>query len=309
MQTFFTRVQHLWVVCVCLTGVLHATYKPHVCNDTLWYYVATPPTRKPYRIVILFSGSAPVSTKNVFLEFRYSVTEMLGAALLCVEKPGISGDGIVNTDVYHRENTVHARVRTACMVLEHLRTTLQGWNGEVVAMGASEGGLVAALFAQVYPVRALVALACGTTKTVEEVVAPTLVETLTQQSRVARLIPTYMLKTLTHWYTSRLFKRVEQRPDSEELVLGYSHIWWSAIKSYREADILSELPCPIFLGVGERDVQSEFIQPYLAMRGKKNVTQRVFKDLDHTFCDSRGVSYRMHVMQQALCWLADTLDT
>lgn len=270
--------------------------------------MATPPTREPYRIVLLFSGSAPVSTKNMFMEFRYSVTEMLGAALLCVEKPGISSDGMVHTDIYHRENTVHARVRTARIVLEHLRTTLHNWNGEVVTIGASEGGLVAALFAQTYPVKALVALACGTTKTVEEIVAPTLVATLTQQSRVARLLPACMLKSLTNWYTSRLFKRVEQRPDSEELVLGYSHIWWSAIKSYREADIVSELSCPVFIGVGERDVQSEFIQPYLAMRGKHNVTQRVFKDLDHTFCDSRGVSYRMHVMQQALRWIADTLD-
>lgn len=113
-------------------------------SSPIVYYFSTPDAiEKPYPIFILCDGSENKGGETSILLVRDFFAEhvrSLGAGYLAIEKCGIDGNEIDQSEFWNRY-TRSQRLRDHLQVIHHLEEHPPvGWNGQFIFAGVSEGG-------------------------------------------------------------------------------------------------------------------------------------------------------------------------
>jgi len=117
------------------------------------YYLSMPPKVAQYAIAILCTGSSSrESIMSVIHLHRYLLQEFLDlqVGVLTVEQRGVDGDSI-NVEEFMAHYTRTARLEDHQHVIEHLiNNPPEGWNGNIIFLGVSEGGPLVISLTELY---------------------------------------------------------------------------------------------------------------------------------------------------------------
>ncbi|MBN4067056.1 hypothetical protein JYU14_03130 [Simkania negevensis] len=127
-------------------------FRHEVDTPDLVYYL-TKPQNNQFPIVVLCEGSSDKSNVSSIIHFhRYFLQECLdvGAAVLTVEQWGIDGRE-VNAEEWIKHYTRSQRLEDHRLIVKHLLANpIEGWNGEFIFIGVSEGGAIVTLLSAEY---------------------------------------------------------------------------------------------------------------------------------------------------------------
>lgn len=124
--------------------------------DIIYYF--SRPHIENYPIAILCGGSSsPENITSIIHFHRYFLQELidLGAGVITVEQWGIDGQA-VNKEEFMSHYTRSMRLHDHQTVINHLlRNPPQGWNGQLIFLGVSEGGPIVTSLTTIYGQRTL----------------------------------------------------------------------------------------------------------------------------------------------------------
>src|SRR3990167_6268393 len=101
-----------------------------------------PPATSSSPIIFAIQGSSCESVSR-WSETLADLVQSLGLGLIVLEKQGISHDEI-NLSAYNQNNYMQNRHKDYIFCLENIAELSPDWNGMIVFLGVSEGGMLAA---------------------------------------------------------------------------------------------------------------------------------------------------------------------
>jgi pimeloyl-ACP methyl ester carboxylesterase len=117
------------------------------------YYFSRPKNTISYPIALLCGGSTTKDAIGSIIHFhRYFLKEFLSlkVAVITLEQWGVDGKQ-VNEAEFWAHYTRSQRLKDHCTVIEHLKEhPPSGWNGKLIFLGASEGGLLVTTLTELY---------------------------------------------------------------------------------------------------------------------------------------------------------------
>lgn len=241
----------------------------------------SPPENTSYPIFILIHGSQHESYYSVFCEIIKHINPH-GIAVLTLEKQGFRKDS-VDIEEYHKTNCQQRRIDDHFIVIDMIRSGyFPDWNGELILLGASEGGMIATKITPKIPeVKALLLFCTGGGITAREEVLLSARKFFSQSGLWG-----FELEHELAWLDN-LLEYFIQNPDSGSTFLDFTYKWWSGhLSGPRLVDSMLEIECPILYNHGTLDdiipVESadllfdEFIQS-----GKTNLQYNRLEGIDH----------------------------
>lgn len=272
--------------------VLDTAYRSD--GSKITYRVHTPGSLTPQPLVVMLHGSTCRSNASRFT-WTKELLKNSGYALLGLEKPGIHGplkDGHCPQE-YLERNTITQRIADHKTVIGKLATDLQNWNGRIIWVGGSEGGMVAGLLAaQSARTQAVVMLvSAGGMSFADEMRI-----TLPRLYRKHGVGEAELRKLMSDF--ERTLIEIRQNPTSLQSFLGNTNTyrWWAAIMDVVVVDHLFEKDFPMLLVHGTADESApieaaDAFAEKFADYAKTNLTYFRYEGLDHGLKDSTGKSY------------------
>lgn len=224
---------------------------------------------------------------------------------ITLEKHGVYSIDEVNLDEYDLTNSREYRIHDHLHFVKQLREGLiQGWNGQLVVAGGSEGGMIAAAITARCPeVVATMILSSGGGMTTAEEIALALRRHLENQCESP--------EELHHYEELLQLKFVEmlQDPSPYKHFLGYTYKWWACHLKYRTIDDLLQIECPLYYAHGTEDEvipieSADLAVDILRESGKTNFVYRRIEE-----CNHQVHLTHMHVFDEAFEWLSNLLIT
>ena len=259
-------------------------------------------------LVVIMQGSGCESiTKSGSLKLTRLVFSDFAA--LTVEKYGVTqGDDGVEKDgelvcplEYYASNTNSQRVVDYVTILNSL-SSAQWWNGQLVIIGGSEGGDIAArVSAQVHP-QAVVMISSGGGITFAEVVQVTIRGEM-ERNEVPR----------EQWPDLEgIFSRARANPQSAQVEGGYSYKYWADSIDRRTVDDMLKIAAPMLLIQGTADTSLPLYDARAAVdifTGAKrgNLTYWEKAGYSHGMVDAGGTNRLEEVLQEARFWVQSKL--
>lgn len=257
-----------------------------------------PISKKKLPLLIFCQGSGYDSNSEGFLELmRIFEKKAVG---LVIEKQGVNygdaGDTLRND--YKPNNAVYNRLYDYLRVLQHLRTNVSWWNGDIYIIGGSEGGLLAGMLASFYPTTKGVAIfsfggglnfgeawpiSIGLQKKLEG----------TDEQEIQKAIAS-VTDSLSHIRKNSTYLKSYEGEDN-------TYAWWSSIIDLRLENVLLDLNIPIYVVQGSEDIMAPPISArklndaFIAI-GKKNLIYKEFDGYDHEYKDKSGESHLVEVI-------------
>lgn len=215
-----------------------------------WY--VDRPSAKSYPLVAILQGSECLPVAPKYVELRAALVAH-GIGVLRIEKRGLTAETATCPDEYLRENTIPNRILDCLEVIAALRQKPDGWNGRLVIVGGSEGGLVGALLAPLVPeARALVMLVSGP-DSLEEIVPWSIAPQLRAQGTPEAKIASQLLEVREQF--ARM--TADPSPYKEWFSDGKSSRntwkWWASAARLRPQVALERLDIPVLILQGDDD--------------------------------------------------------
>lgn len=281
------------------TQKLHLTRQ----NGTLLTaYFDAPPHAETFPIVFFILGSQCESVAE-WHEMLKPKGHLYDVGFVTLEKHGVYSIDEINMAEYNLTNSRDYRIHDHLHFIKQLREGLiQGWNGQLVVCGGSEGGMIAAALAARCPevVATIILSSGGGFSTAEEM-------TYALRGHLADQCDTK--EELDHYDQLLQLKMVEmmQDPSPYKEFLGYTFKWWSCHLRYQTIDDLLQIECPLFYAHGTEDevipIQSaDRAYEILLESGKTNMVYRRIEG-----CNHQAHLTHMHVFDEAFQWLYDLL--
>ncbi|MGE0494068.1 MAG: alpha/beta hydrolase family protein [Vulcanimicrobiota bacterium] len=237
------------ILTLLLSGSVAAESLPRP-DGTPIYYDLTRPPEAGFPILIVLQGSEYRPAADRFGPVREHLLKR-GVAVLTVEKPGI-GPGLSVQD-YLGQNSIERRLLDYLEVIAHLRHSESGWDGRLLLVGGSEGGLVAGILATLVPeTRAAVLISSVTVKPMAEWLPEQVLEKMRaggapEAARQAWLAEFEAMRSACH-----------TTPDSREwasdqALARNSYRFWNSILEVKTTDALEKARVPTLVLLGTED--------------------------------------------------------
>ncbi|MGG4774400.1 alpha/beta hydrolase [Paenalcaligenes sp. Me52] len=261
-------------------------------SSEMYWTLDLPQQSPPTGILLLAQGSGCLSaTKNENLLLARSYFPNL--ASLMVEKYGVlPGDTPENdhencSDSFYAHHTVSQRVADYSQVLESLRQA-PWWNGELVLLGGSEGGLVVSLLAEQHNPDATILLSTAGGMSFGDMVI---------QSMPKEFHPQIL----------EGFQKARHNPYSTEKLAGQSLRFWADAIDLNVTENLLRSTSNILLLQGSADSLAPVeaarrLQEQFTAAGHCNLTYWEFPHYDHGMEDQSGHSHMPEVLKRAANW-------
>lgn len=283
------------------------TQKLHLtrANGTLLTaYYDTPPHAENFPIVIFILGSQCDSVAE-WHQMLKPKAHQYEVGFITLEKFGVYSIDEINLEEYDFANSREFRIHDHLHFIRQLREGLiQGWNGQLIVVGGSEGGMIAAaLTARVPEIVATMILSSGGGMSSMEEVTFALRRHLQDQCESEDELNYYMRKLEVK------FAEMMHDPSPYKSFLGYTYKWWACHLKYHTLDDLLQIECPLFYAHGTEDevipVESaDLAVDILRQTGKTNF---VYRRIDG--CNHQVHLTHMHVFEEAFDWLHQFLVT
>ncbi len=247
------------------------------------------------------SGCGPAATNPTLPRWRALAS---GFVSVTVEKYGVSATdpalkdaGVGQMDncppAHVKGHRLYGRAKDFADVVAQLRKEIW-WSGELVIMGASEGGAVMAALAPMLPdADAVVILSSGLGWPLSRII----LEPMPPPAR-AQLEP--------------LFAAIRANPDTAGEFSGLSARYYAEFMDKPMAEDLLKTSVPILLIQGERDTSAPVgsgraTRDMFAVAGKANLIYWEKAGFDHFMTDAAGVNHIDEVIADASAWVEGVL--
>ncbi|MCA9792857.1 MAG: alpha/beta hydrolase [Candidatus Eremiobacteraeota bacterium] len=243
-------------------------------DGTPIYYTLARPVRAGFPILVILQGSEYRPADGRFeAEREYLLGR--GVGVLVVEKPGI-GPGLTIQD-YLVWNTIDRRLLDYLEVFSHLRGSEAGWDGRLILVGGSEGGLVAGILATLLPeTRATVLISSVSTRPMAEWLPEHVVEQMRAGGAPAVAVDAWRAEF------EGIRAACHQTPDSREwasdgALARNTYRFWDSILEVRTTGALEKARQPTLVLLGSQDESLPSttvaqVQGFLADRDLPRVT-------------------------------------
>lgn len=257
-------------------------------------------------LLIYLQGSDCNSVAHdIFLQHAHAAFP--SADLLLVEKRGITVDLPHSFDAerpdcpaeYVQRDSPQQRVQDIKQVTELILRTHDYQN--VIALGGSEGALIAAMFAaETGTPNAVVSINSGGRYFLDDVLhnikATTSIETVDAEINGFKGFVAHLL---------------ESEPFDLEMS-NHGYLWWRSVLAIDQESVLKQIHAPVLLVQAGRDLS---VSPDAVARmaenlhdkGKHNIDFRIYPDLDHGLVDSQGLYLAESLMSDVQRWLETAL--
>ncbi|MEK7858141.1 MAG: hypothetical protein AAB320_03285 [Elusimicrobiota bacterium] len=272
-------------------------------GSKLSYYFSAP-DKKPFPLLLYLGGSGCQSEEG-FMEY-FAPFVGLGFGVVMSEKRGVKKDdsGKVCSKTYLKTNDRQQRIADAKLLLSQGKDLFPDWNGKLVVVGASEGGGLAPEVGLSYKgTKAVISLAGGGWPQGQE--SKKLRE---KELVVSGASPEKIQDELAD--LDRQFEEIRLDPTGSKSWSGKGNTYkrWASYLWYSPLDFLEKLRVPVYVAQGTTDVSvpvesSDAIRDRFKELGKKNLTYRRYKGLDHGWADAKGEHQTQKVIGDLLEWL------
>ena len=312
IQTYRTRV--LLFLTLLFSTAVFSNYDvlkiPRVDGSILTAYLKYPDSLTDLSIVLNISGSACQSSYNTGPVSP--IYKQLKIAQLSVEKYGIDENFTIEQcgDLYRRHNNIFQRAEDHNLALNYISKHYNLWNGRVYIIAGSEGSVVAPLIGRApVDIKGVALWAGGRSMTMAE----EFFLNLEKGNDICRDTPP------SREEYQKKFKDILAQNRSTKLwcstpSLGSvnSYQWWAHILDYDPTNDFLSLSARIFVGHGTRDrmVPVETTLGLLKAfneSDRKNLSIKVYEDLDHGCHDSRGENHCEKVFSEIYGWLFEQI--
>jgi pimeloyl-ACP methyl ester carboxylesterase len=245
-------------------------------------YFSLPKNKESYPIVIAVQNSIRESILPFLHHFK-EIADELEVALIGIEKEGIIGPDQIDERIYDLANFREKRIDDHIALIDEIRMGLfEGWNGEIIFLGGSEGGFIAIQLAAITPETeaAMIFSAGGGLSAREEAILGA------EKYLKSMGTPSFVIPTLVTSFKSQLDKMVAN-PTPFEYFYDYTYLWWAShLSAPSTLEAALNIQCPILYVHGTEDeiipIESAdtFVDTFQQM-GKTNLTYLRLEGFTH----------------------------
>ncbi len=249
----------------------------------------------PFRAVVLVHGSGPndrdesVGANRPFKDLAGGLASRGIAVLRYEKRTKVHGAKLAKLP----EATLdHETVDDALAAIELLRGMKEIDPAHVVVVGHSLGGFAAPRIAARGKQVAAIAILAGSTRSVPEMMIEQMKYIATVDERQAAAMPAAIEEVEAAAARIRELQK-GAKPAPGELVLGAGAAYWIDLGTYNALAVAKKLRQPIFVAQGGRDYQVtnvDYKAWQSALRGRKNVTFKLYPTLNHILAPGEGKS-------------------
>lgn len=284
---------------------LATTQKLHLSRangSLLTAYYDAPPHAESFPIVIFILGSQCDSVAE-WHQMLKPHAHKYEVGFITLEKQGVYSVDEIDLEEYDATNSREFRIHDHLHFIRQLREGLiQGWNGQLVVVGGSEGGMIAAaLTARTPEIVATMVLSSGGGYCSVDEVTMALRRHLFDQCESEQELNYYMNQIALK------FAEMSQDPSPYKSFLGYTYKWWACHLKYHTLDDLLQIECPLYYAHGTEDEvipieSADHAAEILRKSGKTNFVYRRIEE-----CNHQVHLTHMHVFDEAFEWLHQLL--
>jgi len=282
---------------------------PRPDGSTIHWFLDQPdaPASKVGLVVVMQGSSCEPVAKSEFLALTRAVFPEFST--VTADKYGIDPDadfdGKDNASCpqrYHAKSTSSQRVADYQQILNNL-SLAKWWNGQLILVGGSEGGDIAARLAAQSRSDAVVLISTGGGTTFGELVRASLIEQMERQS-----VPR------DQWLDiDGIFARARANPESTEVEGGYSYRYWADSIDLKTVDDMLKTAAPILLIQGTDDTSTPLYTARTAVDAfikekRCNLTYWEKTGYSHSMVDLDGNDRLQEVLAQASSWARYQLE-
>ncbi|GHB23103.1 alpha/beta hydrolase [Pseudovibrio japonicus] len=254
-------------------------------------------------LVVLMQGSGCTSADhNANLTHVRSVFS--GFAALRVEKYGVNpGDGSEECSAeFYAKHSVSQRIADYLQIINALHSS-DWWDGDLVLIGGSEGGSVAAALAEPSHADVVVLISTGGGVTFGQMVQDSIMDTMRRHSVPEAEWPA----------VDAAFAHARENPESSDTWAGSSYRYWADAIDRKPVDDMLKANSAFLLLHGSADsssaVQSARMTADRFADAKRcNLTYVEFSSYDHSMIDADGTSRMSDVLELAHSWVGQQLS-
>lgn len=295
-----TKIIFVLVLSLRLAAVEQSSFSLLRNDGSLLDGYILPPENSSSPIIFAIQGSGSQSSYEWFIELQEQV-KPLGLGLVILEKQGVSKDSI-NQYEYAQTNSLDHRLDDHFLCIQKLQESIcPYWNGEIVLLGESEGGMVAGeLAAKIPQVKAIMLFATGGGMSFIDEVKWTLYGKLEQY-----VISQEEIDNFFSCFDDKMADMIND-PSPDKLFLGNTYKWWaSCLSSKTILSNLLDVNSKVYLVHGDKDeivpIQSSDRLAYGLKNKGYPTTYQKLKDYGHE------LNHPL-LMKNAFQWLDSTLN-
>jgi len=234
----------------------------------------SPPSTICSPIIFAIQGSSCESTSNWHKDLS-DYAYVLGLGVIAIEKQGVSKEGIDFLE-YHQANCLENRLDDSMLCLKNMNLICPEWNGKMIFLGESEGGiLVAHLAAQTPQTAAVLLFAVGGGLKPREEVKSSLRQRLEKHGAMQSEIDQYMI------FLEEQMEMMILNPTPTEQFLGNTYKWWASLLTANEASLpIIQHSLPIYLAHGVEDSQIPILSADIAAERLKETNALTYQRLE-----------------------------
>lgn len=303
----FKNLKYLFLLCIGLvpaTNLNATSYQFERPNKTIsTYYLDKSNTQDSFSIVLMLQGSETNTVRNFMNLPDDEWLEKINAAVLAVEKPGVTQDGF-DRKIYLSNNSLWQRAEDCMKVVERLRDLEPNWNGNLLIVGGSEGATLAAYLSPLIPeTKATIMFSGGCGMSLHDELQ--VLENKRTCDSIRALYSKYSIKA----YVYAMIALSKWFPNSAYTCIGENNTlkYWNTIGNYNPLTSLEKLSIPLYLVHGTHDTNcpiesAEKLVNHFNNIGKTNLTYRSYPGYDHNFFDEAGENHWIEVSHEAFEW-------
>lgn len=282
----------------------HVREVPRGDGSSVFVLWGEPVGTKRHPVLLYLSGSGCASAAPA-VRYLTALGE-LGYAFIAPEKRGVMpGDtGEACSEEFLRTNRREQRLDDAKKAIDAASALFSRWDGRLIIVGASEGGVIAAeLAAGEHRTAAVVSLAGGGLSQADEL------ELLRRQSLEARGA-SEAERAASLAELEDTLEAIRRDPSSTRSWLGADNTYlrWASYLWYAPAMDFARVDVPTYVAHGTRDTScpvessDEIVEAYSG-RANASLTYRRMEGLDHRWMDASGRSHLSEVLGAVAEWL------
>lgn len=302
-QTFFYIIP---IILTCFITNLSADYQPVAIarkdSTIIDGYFSPPQDCSLYPIFLLIHGSQHDTFYPVFRDIQKRVNQ-LGMGVLTLEKRGYNKEE-VNQELYNRTNCRPQRINDHFLLIEEMRKgCFEGWDGRLIILGVSEGGMVATeIMSELPEARVLVLFCCGGGLSPRDEVLLSARKYFENAGMWG-----YQLEHEVSLLDNYLDTVIENA-SPEDFFLDFSYKWWSNHLTFpRLLEKMLMIDCPILYFHGTADPvipieSADILSEEFKKVGKTNFVYQRLEGLDHFMTEEQD-----RLFEEALKWAVEQL--
>ncbi len=270
------------------------------------YYVTRPSGRSTSPLMLVVQGSSCKSIYDSALGAGPTV-DKTKIARIDLEKYGLDKTSKKEEcpKSYFENNSIDQRIGDYLRVIQTLRGQSSWWNGQLIIVGGSEGGMLAPILATYIPeTKKVVVMAGGTGWTMREEMLFLLEKELRGKGFSEEALQLELSKM------SNSFNEAVLSPTGSKTYCGSTNTykWWASILSLRPLNFMVTLDIPILMVHGDADVATPVesaratVQEFKEL-SKSNLKYIEYPGLDHHWINRSGESKVDQVLNDIIVWI------